>query len=612
MNLAMPAAMEMHTESEMSPIVFTDLQLASEVQLAVQLKGYTSPTPIQAEIIPLMLAGQDILAQSQTGTGKTAAFALPILSKIDVQLSQTQVLVLAPTRELATQVAQSFESYGCMLPKLRVAAIYGGADYEPQLKMLRRGAHVVVGTPGRVIDHIRRGSLNLESVRCLVLDEADEMLNMGFIDDVGFVLEQVPQPRQTALFSATLPAPIRDIAARYLIDPAQISIRKKTLTADNIEQRCVFVDDNLKLELLTRILESEPTDGVIVFAKTKDATNLIADQLVQRGQRAAALNGDLPQARRQQTVDQLRKGQINVLVATDVAARGLDVQRISHVINYDLPHDGESYVHRIGRTGRAGRKGIAVIFLTPRQRSKLAVIERLTKQTIEIVSPPSASKINHFRVARFEQEIVQTVNGAALKPFESLVQQVMRATGLSAEAIAAAVLHNTSPGRPLFVEEIESWCQSRRSSHDKTSVGRQRDESRRSPRDVAPPRKGMLRYRIEVGRTDGVRVGNIVGAIANEAGLCGNDIGPIEIRQQFTTVDLPSELPSDILKTIGRTWVAGKQLRIRPFFLDQEIAQVGDSSRRETRSAGRNNTQGQLATTKRGRKAFRTGTPKRK
>lgn len=560
------------TEVAVEGPLFRDLPLSEEVQLAVQMSGYITPTDIQAEIVPHMLAGRDVLAQSQTGTGKTAAFALPILSTLDLDGGKPQVLVLAPTRELATQVADSFETYGNFIPKLKVAAIYGGADYEPQLRLLKKGVHIVVGTPGRVLDHIRRGTLKLDGIRCLVLDEADEMLNMGFIDDVEFVLRETPAVKQVALFSATLPAPIRKIADQHLKDPASITIKRKTLTADSIEQRCVFVEEREKLELLSRLIELEKTDGVIVFTKTKDSTVHVADHLVRIGLRAAALNGDLPQARRQRTVDQLKSGQLDIIVATDVAARGLDVQRISHVFNYDLPHDGESYVHRIGRTGRAGRAGVAVIFLTHRQRGKLRLIENLTKKPIQILDAPSAEEINQARIERFKEQITASSTHADISLFQKVITDHAAATGQPIELIAASLAHMAQGGRPLLAKDQP---QPRRSSErfDNDRDGRRtrsRDggESRGRPapgRALGRPQPGMSRFWIGVGRSDGVRPNNIVGAVANEAGISGGDIGPINIRDEFSTIDLPSGLPREALETLEKTWVSGKQLRIRPY-----------------------------------------------
>ncbi len=571
---------------ETSEISFLDLALSRDLQQAIMLSGYERPTAIQAEIIPHMLAGRDVIGQAQTGTGKTAAFALPILSRLQSGKVHPQVLVLAPTRELATQVADSFETYASCMPDFRVAAIFGGQDYEIQFRLLRRGVHVVVGTPGRVIDHIKRGTLKLDEIHCLVLDEADEMLNMGFLEDVEFILEHAPQKKQVALFSATMPEPIRRIADRYLSDPAQITIRRKTLTAESIHQKCVFVSERDKPELLARMLEAEQTDGVIVFTKTKDSTIAVAEHLVQLGFAAAALNGDLPQKQRQRTVDQLKAGKLNVLVATDVAARGLDVQRISHVFNYDLPHDSESYIHRIGRTGRAGRTGTAIIFLTPPQRGKLRLIEKATKQTIELIERPSVRSINAQRIDRFKQQIQATIETEDLSFFKEIVADVATSTGKSPELIAAAIAHLGQGNRPFLLKDEPPQRESRPWEREDSRPGR-RERSKPGRSESGPargrgrgrfssetPAPGMIRYRIEVGRADGVRPGNIVGAVANEGGLSGSDIGPIEIYNNFSTIDLPDSISASSVQTLRKTWVAGKQLRLRPMGSEDEPVSV--------------------------------------
>ncbi len=407
-------------------IRFSDLPLGEEVQRAIKLAGYDQPTPIQAEIIPLMLEGRDVMAQAQTGTGKTAAFALPILSRINTKCRRPQVLVLTPTRELAIQVAKSFSTYGSCLPRFSVAAIYGGQDYEPQLKQLKRGVDVIVGTPGRIIDHIKRETLDLSGIECLVLDEADEMLNMGFLEDVEFVLKHAPDERQIALFSATIPQPIRDIAHRYLNNPAKVTIKKKTMTADSIRQRAVFVTPRDKVNLLIRFLEAETTDGVIVFTRTRETTTVVAEQLIRAGLSAVALNGEMPQRTRERTIERLKSGQLNILVATDVAARGLDVTRVSHVFNFDFPEGSESYIHRVGRTGRAGRKGEAIIFLTQPQRSRLRLIEKATRQPIEIVDPPSADHINQSRIRGFKEKLAATIAEQDLGLFQKLIGRICR------------------------------------------------------------------------------------------------------------------------------------------------------------------------------------------
>lgn len=568
-------------EAENDAVTFDSLPLSADVLAAVRASGYDTPTAIQAEIIPHMLEGRDLLAQSQTGTGKTAAFALPILSNMDLRSpALPKALVLAPTRELAIQVAQSFETYAKNLRGFNVTAIYGGQDYEIQFRQLKRGAHVVVGTPGRIIDHIKRGTLDLSGIETLVLDEADEMLNMGFLEDVQFVLEQTPENRQIALFSATLPGPVRSIAERYLNDPVKITIKKKTMTADSIRQRALFVSPREKMDTLCRFLEVEETDGVIIFTKTKDATISVAEALNREGLSAIALNGDMPQKVRERAIEQLKSGRLNILVATDVAARGLDVKRISHVFNFDLPHDSESYIHRVGRTGRAGRAGEAIIFLTPSQRGKLRLIEKATKQPIEVVDPPTADDINAIRVKRFQDSITQATAERDLTVYKELISAYAEESQKPLELIAAALADMAHQGRPFLLKD-----QAKRSRRERSEANSGGSEDRRGnrysdsgdsndfgnkPRGKAggrsfgPPEAGMQRFRIEVGHRDGVRPGNIVGAIANEAGIDGQFIGPIKILDSFSTIDLPSDLPRELVQTLRNTWVVGKQLRLSP------------------------------------------------
>lgn len=541
-------------------IRFTDLKLRAEVQKAVESAGYDRPTPIQAEIIPHVLAGRDIVAQSQTGTGKTAAFALPILSNIKPRTGKPQVLVLAPTRELAIQVARMFSIYGGEIDGFGVAAIYGGQDYEPQLRQLRSGVQVVVGTPGRVIDHIKRGTLDLSQLDCLVLDEADEMLNMGFLDDVKFVLEQTPAQRQIALFSATLPAPIRNIAEKYLNDPAKVTIAKKTMTADSIRQRAVLVSQREKVDLLIRFLEAEESDGVIVFTRTRESTTVVAEQLVRAGLNAVALNGDVAQKMRERTIQRLKSGKFNILVATDVAARGLDVQRISHVFNFDLPEGSETYVHRVGRTGRAGRKGEAIIFLTHSQKHKLRHIEKATRQKIEIVEAPSIDAINKMRVARFKEKIGQVIESEDLNFYKTMLADYAENSGQPYELIAAAVAHIRKDGRDFLMKP-----RPKRERGERGDRGERRNKpGRRGAKYEGGPKPGMTRYRIGVGKRDGVRVGNIVGAVANEGGIDGQSIGPILIHQSYSTIDLPSDLPRDVTNTLKSTRVGGRPLNLGP------------------------------------------------
>ena len=559
-----------------SEVVFSELDLSQAVLQAVKMTGYENPTPIQAQIIPHLLGGRDVLAQSQTGTGKTAAFALPILSRIKHESQTPQVLVLAPTRELAIQVADSFSTYAACMKQLSVATIYGGQSYEPQLRQLRGGAQIVVGTPGRVMDHMRRGTLNLKGVDCLVLDEADEMLSMGFLEDVLLILEHTPSDRQIALFSATVPDAIREIAQQHLNDPVHIKVKKKTMTADSIRHRALMMAPRDKIYALGRMIEAEETDGIIVFTKTKAATLTVAETLCRQGRSAVALNGDMPQATRERTIEQFKSGRLDILVATDVAARGLDVSRVSHVFNFDLPHDVESYIHRVGRTGRAGRAGEAIIFLSRSQRGRLRTIERVTNQKIEIVDLPTTDDINQLRVKRFEDRITDVISQHDLTLFKKLIDRYSNETGKPLEMIAAALAHLNQQGRP-FLEKDRPQKKRRDKDHwsEDEPKGRSRRgedgvESRdsrssrpRKPRRSGPPEAGMQRYRIEVGRRDGVRPGNIVGAVANEAGIEGEFIGPITINDSYSTIDLPDGMPTDIYQSLRRTRVVGKPLQIK-------------------------------------------------
>lgn len=577
---------------------FRAMALHDSVQRAIDVSGYTIPTPVQAQIIPFMLGGRDVLAQSQTGTGKTAAFALPILSRLNPKQRKPQVLVLAPTRELAIQVSDSFTKYGMFLDNLNIATIYGGQSYDPQLRQLRRGVQVVVGTPGRVIDHIKRGTLDISQLQCLVLDEADEMLNMGFLEDVQFVLNHTPPERQIALFSATLPEQIRAIAQDYLNAPAKITVKKKTMTADSIHQRALFVAPRDKVYALCRILEAEETDGVIVFTKTKAATLQVSEHLQRAGLSATALNGDMPQNARERTIEQFKSGRLNVLVATDVAARGLDVSRVSHVFNFDLPHDTESYIHRVGRTGRAGRRGEAIIFLSNSQRGKLRTIERATKQKIDIVQLPTTDDINQLRIKRFMQTITDTTASQDLTMFKDLINLYAEESGKPMELIAAALAHINQQGRPFLAKDRpqRSSRQDRKKSRSereygddsgdrRESGGRRRKEMKRKPRQVGPPEAGMERYRIEVGKRDGVRPGNIVGAVANEAGIDGDFIGPIQIHDFHSTVDLPEGMPRGVYQTLKKARVAGKQMHIaRDGERSDESSDSGDRRNRKNRS----------------------------
>ena len=546
---------------------FRVLGLSEGVLAAIESSGYTTPTPIQAQTIPLLLKGRDVLGQAQTGTGKTAAFALPLVDRIDLFNKQTQVLVLTPTRELAIQVAEAFEKYAGGMPGLRVVPIYGGQDYQIQFRQLDRGVHVVVGTPGRVMDHMRRGSLKLDDLQCLVLDEADEMLRMGFADDVEWVLTQAPAKRQMALFSATLPRPIRQIAQKYLKNPAEVTIAQKTATADTINQRYIVAAPHQKQAALARLLEAEPTDGVLVFVKTRATTEPLAEYLSQTGLKTAALNGDIAQKQREKIVDSLRSGKVDIIVATDVAARGLDVQRISHVINYDLPFDSEAYVHRIGRTGRAGRSGEAILFVHPRERRLLKRLEQATRQTIEPMDLPSNRAINKQRVARFHERITQGLAHKEIETFQAIVDHYQREhSDVSIEQIAAALALLANEESPLLVkEELKQSsfaADSGRESGNHRSASTKREFSSDRRPGARRSDAGMETFRIEVGRNHQVQPGNIVGAIANEAGIGSESIGKIKIFDQFSTVDLPGGLPRNVLDAIDNLVIAGRKLRL--------------------------------------------------
>jgi len=701
---------------------FSDLGLNPAILEALTGLGYEMPTPIQAATIPPLLSGSDVLGQAQTGTGKTAAFALPVLSKINVELAQPQALVLVPTRELAIQVAEAFQSYAAHMQGFHVLPIYGGQSYTPQIKGLKRGAHVVVGTPGRVMDHMKRGTLDLSGLSFLVLDEADEMLQMGFVDDIEWILEQTPATRQVALFSATLPAAIRRIAQKHQRSPKEITIQSRTSTAANIRQRYWLVSGLHKLDALTRILEAETFDAMLIFVRTKLETVDLSDRLQARGFDAAPLNGDIPQAQRERTINALKAGKVDIVVATDVAARGLDVERVSHVVNYDVPYDSESYIHRIGRTGRAGRNGEAILFIAPRERNMLRIIERATRQRIDQMSLPSIADVNEQRVARFKQRITTAVEAGEGAVFRELIEQFEREQNVPAIEIAAALASLLQGGAPLLLperaeegawrggeparsrdrghgddsrgerrggraekqerrkekyasregqrggrfesgargeggrervesgargeggrervesgahgeggrERVESGAQrdagrerlesdaQREGEQQRPETGasrRERRQERFGPRDEsqerrpaessghhpesseggaraereqgehtaraerdqpghddrgeAPAKKRRSKqdiayetFRIEVGHVHGVKPGNIVGAIANEAGLEGRHIGHVDIREDHSFVDLPEGMPKEIFRSLKKVRVVGRELQI--------------------------------------------------
>ncbi len=559
-------------DSIVSAASFSDLGLSDAVLRALADVGYESPSPIQAQTIPVLLSGKDMLGQAQTGTGKTAAFALPALTKIGLDQREPQVLVLVPTRELALQVSEAFLRYASHLKGFHVLPIYGGQSYQPQLNALRRGVHVVVGTPGRVIDHMNRGTLKLSGLTLLVLDEADEMLRMGFIDAVESILEQTPPGRQVALFSATIPAPIRRIAQKHLRSPVEVTIRSKTTTATNIRQRYWMVSGVHKLDALTRILEAEIFDGMLVFTRTKQATVELAEKLEARGFAAAPLNGDIPQPQRERTVARLKAGQIDIVVATDVAARGLDVERIGHVVNYDVPYDTESYVHRIGRTGRAGRKGEAILFIAPRERNMLRAIERATRQVIEPMNLPSVDAVNALRITKFKQRITETLATGEAHLYRPVLEQLEAESGVALIDIAAALASLSQGTTPLLLagkpeRPVEAHLPSAR-AHEREPTA-EREYRRETQRPAAEPKpRGrstpgqMETFRIEVGSVHGIKPGNIVGAIANESGIEGVHIGRVDIREDHSYVDLPEGMPKQIFKVLQNVRVAGRELRI--------------------------------------------------
>ena len=527
-------------------------------------KGYSEPSPIQKAAFPELMLGRDLVGQAQTGTGKTAAFALPLLERLASGQKTPQALVLAPTRELAMQVADSFKAYSAGHPHLKVLAVYGGTDFRSQINALRRGVDVVVGTPGRVMDHMRQGTLDTTGLRSLVLDEADEMLRMGFIDDVEWILEQLPQERQVVLFSATMPPEIRRLSKRYLKDPAEVTIRTKDQEGKRIRQRSITVPMPHKLEALQRVLDACGGEGVIIFARTKAITLTVAETLEAGGHQVAVLNGDVPQNQRERTVERLRNGSVDILVATDVAARGLDVDRIGLVINYDMPFDSEAYVHRIGRTGRAGRTGEAVLFVTPRERRFINNLERATGQPIEPMEVPGNTAINQGRLDRLHKRLSEAVHqerpnaeeGALLK---ELLQRIGTELELSPDQLAYAALSMAIGPEPLLRQQgDDEWI------HNNQRRDRDRGDrrERRSDRPARAPEENMQRYRVEVGHRDRVKPGNLVGAIASETGLQGRAIGRIQIFDNHSLVDLPKGMPEDVFNSLRRLRVMNRELQI--------------------------------------------------
>ena len=568
---------------------FSKFELKPTLLKALYEVGYETPTPIQDQTIPLLLEKKDVLGQAQTGTGKTAAFALPLLSNLNLRQKEPQILVLAPTRELAIQVAEAFKKYASQIKSFHVLPIYGGQEYRGQIRGLQRGVHVVVGTPGRVMDHMRRGTLKLEKLNTLVLDEADEMLRMGFIDDVEWILEKTPPKRQIALFSATMPQQIRSIAKRYLKDPEQIIIKVKTTTADTIRQRFWPVSGMHKLEALTRILEVESFEAMLIFVRTKTATVELSAKLEARGYASNALNGDIKQNQRERTIDYLKSGKLDILVATDVAARGLDVDRISHVVNYDIPHDTEGYVHRIGRTGRAGRKGDAILFVAPREIRMLHSIEKATNQKIEIMELPSTELINDQRIAKFKQLITDTLATEELGIFYQMIEQYQKEHNVLAIEVAAALallLQGDAPfmlqTKPNLSKKDENFVKNDAKTFKK--LGREQRRGRgkgraRATRKELPVEKGMECFRLEVGHNHSVKIKNIVGAIANESGLDSQYIGRVNIYDDYSEIDLPEGMPKDVFKDLKKVWVSGQQLKISAIKKDQKSGYSATNSK---------------------------------
>ena len=584
-------------------VSFEDLKLAPAVLQAVTDAGYEIPSPIQAQSIPAILSGRDVLGQAQTGTGKTAAFALPILSNLDMSARHVQVLVLTPTRELAIQVAEAFHSYAKHIKGFHVLPIYGGQSFEPQLKALRRGVHVVVGTPGRVMDHMRRKTLKLDQLSTLVLDEADEMLRMGFIDDVDWILSHTPEDRQIALYSATMPAQVKKVAVNHLNKPLDIKIANKTATAKNINQRYWMVSGLHKLDALTRLLETENFDGVLIFVRTKVATEELADKLKARGFAAEALNGDLVQKQRERLVNNLKNGTIDILIGTDVVARGLDVERISHVINYHIPYDVESYVHRIGRTGRAGRSGEAILFVARREQRMLRMIEKTTKQPIEPMKMPSVADINMQRMQKFKEQISDTIASADLGIYQQLVREFQTETDNDPTQIAAALALLAQGEKGILLKEDKHVY-----DHDKEGNKRNPRNSNdfrdaRSPRGETEmrtvetqaqalnkhPDVEMQRYFLTVGYNNGVKPGNIVGMIINEADIEKDYVGHIEIFDDICTVDLPADMPTELLKQLGDAYICGKPSEIQLVKEGQQASISPPSGRRRNNDGRKRN-----------------------
>ena len=562
---------------------FSDLGLSDSILKVLDSIGYETPSPIQEQCIAHLLNGEDVIGQAQTGTGKTAAFALPLLDNIDLTLNAPQLLILAPTRELAIQVSEAIQTYARGMKDFHVLPIYGGQSYDIQLRPLKRGVHCVVGTPGRVMDHINKGTLKLDSLTSFVLDEADEMLKMGFIDDIKWVMERIPEKRQIALFSATMPNVIKRVAEEFLNKPKLVKVKTKTETATTITQKyCLVGGMHQKLDALTRILEVTEFDAMIIFARTKTLTVELAEKLSARGFSAEAINGDIAQNQRERIIDNYKKRKIDILIATDVAARGLDVPRISHVVNYDIPQDPESYVHRIGRTGRAGREGNAILFVSHRERRMLNTIERVTRQKIDPIELPSAKRINEKRIETFKQKITETLNNQELSVFEKLVSEFQEANEeVGHLKIAAALALIAQGSEPLLLSEKEpSFGNDQKPSEEKIIP-----VNANSLKDF--PKIPMKRYRVEVGNNNNVKPGNILGAVANEADMDSEYIGSIQIFDNFSTIDLPDEMPKEIFDVLQKTVVNGKRLNIAELTEKNNKATIGGQRKKSKRNFGR-------------------------
>ena len=554
----MSSTVETNSDNKTTSNGFSKLGLSNNILKTIEKIGYTTPSPIQEQCITHLLAGYDVIGQAQTGTGKTAAFSLPVLDNIDLKSTKTQVLVLAPTRELAIQVSEAMKKYAGGLKGIGILAIYGGQSYEPQLKALKRGVQVVVGTPGRVMDHIKKKTLKLDNIKALVLDEADEMLRMGFIDDVKWVLGHIPETRQIALFSATMPKEVKTIANKFLRDPKIIKVESKTETGNNIKQTYIQVSNKNKMPALKRILEANATDGIIIFARTKNDTVTISEQLLNFGYKSSALNGDIAQKDRERIIANLKSNKIDIIVATDVAARGIDVPRISHVINYDIPGEVELYVHRIGRTGRAGRSGEAILFVKSSDTRMLKNIERLTKQPIEKIDLPGIEQINKQRIITFKESIGKNIekNPLGITEFKAIIETFAVENDIDMLDIAASLAVASQNGKRFLLSGNDEI----RGDADRgNGISTQAESLKKHPKIP------MKRFRIEVGKKDSVAVKNIVGAIANEADIDSEYIGVINILDTFSTIDLPDEMPNDVLEILKNTFVAGKKLSIAVF-----------------------------------------------